>query len=120
MKKFFNIEDEFDVFEIYMLDFKQIDKINSGNYISLSSKGVNDKYFLDKTSTEDKQIESKGIDEYIVFRNKELIFLEGDSLLNDMVGINNFKDIKGINTSMFPTTNTENKGYRFNILNGIY
>ncbi|EIA31648.1 hypothetical protein SFB4_003G0, partial [Candidatus Arthromitus sp. SFB-4] len=40
--------------------------------------------------------------------------------LNDMVGINNFKDIKGINTSMFPTTNTENKGYRFNILNGIY
>lgn len=120
MKRFFNIQDEFDVFEIYMIDFKESNNVNSGDYVSISSKGVDDKYFLDKITVNNKQTESKSIDEYIVFRNKEFIFLEGDSLLEDMIAINSFRDVRGINISMVPTNNTENKGYRFNILNGIY
>ena len=119
MKRFFNIQDEFDVFEIYMIDFKESNNVNSGDYVSLSSKGVDDKYFLDKITVNDKQTESKSIDEYIVFRNKEFIFLEGDSLLEDMIAINNFRDVRGINTSMVSTKNTENKVYRFNILKDL-
>ena len=119
LKKFFNVEDNFDVFEIYMVDFETLEDINSGFYISFSSKKPKDEVFLNKVTLEDKHQSLKSIDEYIVLKNKEFLFLSGDNLIEDMVVTTNYGNLKGIEKTLISIRNEDHLGYRFRILNGI-
>lgn len=119
LKKFFNAEDDFDVFEIYIVDFDILDNINSGFYVSLSSKKPKGDVFLSKTTNEDGKQDIKNIDEYIVFKNREFLFLDGDNLMNDMVATIDYNNLKGIENHLISLRNDEYLGYRFKILDEI-
>lgn len=119
LKKIFDNKDELDIFEIYMIDFKQLNNINSGFYISFSSKSNKDNLFIDKTSSDGKNNNMKNIDEYIVIRTRENLFLNGTSFLEDMFLTSDYKNIKGINKNVISKKEEEYVGYRFRILNNI-
>lgn len=119
MKKFFNSDDDLDVFEIYMIDFNTLDFINSGDYISLSSSSQDNKFYLDKVSQDNKVSLNKSLDEYIVFRNKQIFFLEGDNLMDDMIATINYSNLRGIHSPLTTGREGTYSGYRFRILNEI-
>lgn len=119
LKKFFNAEDGFDVFEIYIIDFDVLNSINSGFYISLSSKKTKGDVFLSKTTNEEGKQDVKNIDEYIVLKNREFLFLDGDNLMNDMVGTIDYNNLKGIENHLISLRDNEYLGYRFRILDEI-
>ena len=117
LQKFLGGEEELDTFEIYLMDFDTIENPNSGSYISFASKKGKNDVFIDKVST--KNIDIKNIDEYIVFKNKQPLFLTGDSLIDNMVITDDYKHLKGINKKLISRRNGNYTGYRFRILNGI-
>lgn len=119
MKKFFNLDDDLDVFEIYMIDFNNIDFINSGDYVSLSSNSPSSKFYLDKVSSDNKTSSDRSLDEYIVFRNKQIVFLSGDSLVDDMVATVNYNNLRGIYSPLISSRDRKNSGYIFKILDEI-
>lgn len=119
LQKFFNNGSFFDIFEIYMVDFNEAEDINSGFYISFSSKSKGENVFITKISAKDKNLEDRYIDEYIVIRNKEMLFLEGNDLTRDLVITDDYKNLKGIENSLISSRDENYTGYRFRILNEI-
>lgn len=118
LQKFFNEENDFDVFEIYMIDFNEYKNLNSGYYISFSSKSK-DKDFSDKVSVGEKGTNLKSLDQYVVLKNKEMIFLTGDNFVEDMVVTKDYKNLKGISNSLTSLRDKNYLGYTFRILNGF-
>lgn len=119
LKKFFNEDDDFDVFEIYMVDFDILDNINSGFYVSLSSRKPKSDVFLSKVTSEDGNQEVKNLDEYIVFKNRKFLFLDGDNLMNEMIATTDYNNLKGIENHLISLRSNEYLGYRFRILDEI-
>ncbi len=118
-KKFFDNGEDFDVFEIYMVDFEPLKFINSGFYVSFSSKSNDEKIFINKVSKDEKISDLKNIDEYIVIRAKDVLFLDGYNFLNEMFLTSDYKNLKGINETLISKKQDEYIGYRFRILNDI-
>lgn len=119
LQKFFSGENPFDTFEIYILDFQKSENINSGFYISFSSKEKGDEIFLTKISSKDKDLNEKFIDEYVVIKNKEILFLNGEDLTKEMFITDNYKNVNGIENSLLSVREDDYTGYRFKILNEI-
>ena len=117
LQKFLGGEEVLDTFEIYLVDFNTLENMNSGNYISFASKKGKSDIFLDKITTENTDV--KNIDEYIVFKNKEPLFLTGDNLIQDMIITDDYEHLKGIEKKLISRRNGNYLGYMFRILNGI-
>lgn len=118
-KKILNTGEEFNIFEIYMISFEVFDEINSGFYISLSSKKEKEDIFLNKISSEDNKSELRSIDEYVVLKKREFIFLSGDSFLKDMNATIDYEKLKGIEKPLLSLKDEDGAGYRFRILEGV-
>lgn len=118
-KRFFDNGEDFEVFEIYMMDFEPLSSINSGFYVSFSSKSSNEKTFINKITKDDKVSDSKNIDEYIVIKSKDILFLDGDNFLSEMFLTSDYKNLKGISKTSISKKKDDYMGYRFRILNDI-
>ena len=121
-KNLFDVDgkvNELDVFEIYMLDFDIIEKINSWDYVSLSSRKNSESVFLDKITSDGSVDNLKNIDGYVVVKNKEIVFLDEDSLLKDMIAVTDYKSLKGIDYPLLSMKKEKNLGYKFKILNDL-
>lgn len=117
LQKFLGAEEQLDTFEIYMMDFNVLNNVNSGDYVSFSTKKSKNDTFLEKTTTTNMEI--KNIDEYIAFKNKEFLFLTGDNLIENMVITDDYKHLKGIENKLISRREDNYTGYRFRILNGL-
>ncbi len=119
LQKFFMGNDLLDTFEIYIIDFETLEEVNSGEYISFSSRHKGSNVFSIKVSSKSKGESEIYIDEYAIIRNKEMMFLSGDNLMKEMVITKDYKTVKGIDSSLISRRDSEYLGYRFKILNEI-
>ncbi len=119
LQKFFMGNDLLDTFEIYITDFETLEEVNSGEYISFSSRHKGSNVFSIKVSSKSKGESEIYIDEYAIIRNKEMMFLSGDNLMKEMVITKDYKTVKGIDSSLISRRDSEYLGYRFKILNEI-